>query len=808
MTDVVLMRITDYFLVIPDIPLMIIDRGRCSAAASRNIIIIIGIIYWTSTARLIRAQVKSVRERVYVKRARSLGASNNRLMFKHVLPQVAPLLIANTVLMVALAIFAETYITFLGLGDPSAISWGRLIENAFLGNAVLNNAWWAIVPPGVCVTLVILACTMVGQSMEDALNPRLKVGHLSVRRFRLRPLQRQAGRGVSREPCLSVEDLHVWFDLAGGGELHAVQGVSFDLRPGERMGLVGESGCGKTTTILAMMGLLPSSASVGGRVCAGRREHPGRGRGLRQPAPLEGHRDGLPGGDERVQPGQAHRRADRRADGAARHGHRQGAAQAQARELLELVGISGARADRYPHEFSGGMRQRAAIALALACQPKVLLADEPTTALDVMVQAQILELLVRLTRDLGLAMILVTHDLPVVAQVCDRAAVMYAGEIVEMGATATSTTTPRHPYTRMLFAATPDLLGRRRRRLDPRRPAAARPRDRRAARSRPAATPRSRPARPWRPRSAARSAPGHEARVPSQRPGGRRGAPHERRGRAGAAAGGRRSGHALPDRRGLVGALRAPPQAARCTRSRASRSRSAAGEMVALVGESGCGKTTHRPDRDPDGRERRRLDPLPRQASITGLSERRDASAAARDPDHLPGSVRVARPALPVRDTIEEPLLIHGVGGSPRGGARGDRCEALERAGLTPPELFIDRFPHELSGGQRQRVAIAAALVLEPEAAGGRRARLDARRLGAGRHPVAAGRAAQGAAWGILMITHDLSTAAHFADRIAVMYLGRIVEEGPAQEVVRNPQHPYTKALHLGRPEARPAGAD
>ena len=133
------------------------------------------------------------------------------------------------------------------------------------------------------------------------------------------------------------------------------------------------------------------------------------------------------------------------------------------RELLELVGIAGDRADRYPHEFSGGMRQRAAIAMALACSPKVLLADEPTTALDVMVQAQILELLVRLSttlgQELGLTVILVTHDLPVVAQVCDRAAVMYAGEIVEMGAMSTIYHDPRHPYTRMLFAATPDLLG-------------------------------------------------------------------------------------------------------------------------------------------------------------------------------------------------------------------------------------------------------------------------------------------------------------------------------------------------------------
>jgi len=257
---------------------------------------------------------------------------------------------------------------------------------------------------------------------------------------------------------LEVDDLHVWFGLPHGGSVHAAAGVSFALDAGERFGLVGESGCGKTTTILALMGLLPPNADVAGDVRVD-------GRSI------------LAGGEDSVR---RHRWKDiamvfqgamnalnpvqkvgrQIAEPMAFHGIASGAAaRKRAGELLELVGIPAAAGERYPHEFSGGMRQRAAIAMALACQPKVLLADEPTTALDVMVQAQILELLIRLSDELGLALVLVTHDLPVVAQVCERAAVMYAGEIIEAGPVEALYHAPRHPYTRLLFAATPDLYG-------------------------------------------------------------------------------------------------------------------------------------------------------------------------------------------------------------------------------------------------------------------------------------------------------------------------------------------------------------
>ena len=447
------------------------------------------------------------------------------------------------------------------------------------------------------------------------------------------------------------------------------------------------------------------------------------------------------------------------------------------------------------------MRQRASIAMALSCDPSVLIADEPTTALDVMVQAQILELLDALCRDFGLALLLVTHDLPVVAQLCDRAAVMYAGEIVEWGAVDALYHEPRHPYTRLLFAATPDLHGSGDARLDPGLAAAARPRARRLPvpaplrqRLRSLHRPSVRRSR----RSASdRAAACHLNDVPA------RGCVSERE-RERAVAGGRGPGRPLP---GPARAHRHDVRASRrssCAPSRASASASTAASCVALVGESGCGKTTTAQT------VLRLLEPAGGRIAfdgqdITTLSTktlrplRRRMQIIYQDP------YESLDPRLRVRATIEEPLLIHGAGGSKKARAELIR-DALNRVELNPPELFLDRYPHELSGGQRQRVAIAAAIVLDPEllVADEPVSMLDV--------SVRAGvlslldRLREGGL-GILMITHDLSTAARFADRIAVMYLGPDRRGGPGRDRRQQPAAPVHEGAALGRPAAGPARA-
>jgi peptide/nickel transport system permease protein len=183
-TDVALMRTTDYFLVIPDLVLMIVVATVFGPSLS-HVILVIGLLLWTTTARIVRAQVKSIRERVYVRRARSLGASHRRIVIQHILPQVAPLLIATTVLTIAYAIFDESALAFLGVGVPG-VSWGTMLEHAFARTAMTQGAWWAFVPPGLSIGLVVVGCYLMGQAIEDALNPRLRVAHLSIHSWRFR----------------------------------------------------------------------------------------------------------------------------------------------------------------------------------------------------------------------------------------------------------------------------------------------------------------------------------------------------------------------------------------------------------------------------------------------------------------------------------------------------------------------------------------------------------------------------------------------------------------------------------------------
>ena len=402
--------------------------------------IVIGITGWASTAMLIRSQTLSIRERPYVERARVLGAGRWHQMTRHVLPNVMPMVFANTTLTVALAILAETTLSFLGLGDPSRVSWGTMLEDAFSVGAMTTGAWWYIVPPGVCVVLVVLAFTLVGQALEEVFNPRLR-----------EPVTRPRPSST----CASVTVTYATSE----GPLPAVRGVDLVVRPGEVVGTGRRVRAAASPRWSApCCASSPAAQRWTGEVLVlgedvqtiswGSAAGTALGRGV----------DRVPGRAALAQPGAAGRAADRRADlrctsrTCPRPPWRR-----RVEELLEQVGLAGSRARSYPHQLSGGQRQRVMIAMALACRPQLIVADEPTTALDVMVQAQILDLLKDLVRELGVGLLIISHDLSVLADVCDRVAVMYAGRIVESGTADQVFTDPQHPYTRALAGAFPRI---------------------------------------------------------------------------------------------------------------------------------------------------------------------------------------------------------------------------------------------------------------------------------------------------------------------------------------------------------------
>lgn len=457
-TDRALMRFTDVVLVIPDLPLAIVLVALTKPSLF-NIILVIGLVGWTGTARLVRAQTLAVKERKFVHRARAVGAGDLRLITRHIFPLVLPLLVVNTVLVISLAILEESALSFLGLSDPTTVSWGQMLNYAFSRGATSSGAWWALLAPGAGIVWVVLGCTLLGYGLEQILNPRVKSHHLmraAIPRTSIVP----SANPAAADALLEVRGLSVDF-VAQQGAVHAVQDVSFSLRPGEIMGLVGESGCGKTTLILSLLRLL----SAAGRITGGQVLYHGRNLLALPEAQLAAVRwkeiaivfQGamnalnplLPVGRQIAEAVERHEPTATAAAVAQRVG-----------ALLEQVGIPAARGRQFAHQYSGGMRQRAMIAMALACNPKVIIADEPTTALDVIIQAQILELLNTLRQRLGLAVIFVTHDLGVVAEICDTVLVMYGGVAAEYASVDAMFNQPQHPYTRALLAAFPDFSRR------------------------------------------------------------------------------------------------------------------------------------------------------------------------------------------------------------------------------------------------------------------------------------------------------------------------------------------------------------
>ncbi|MFH9939865.1 dipeptide/oligopeptide/nickel ABC transporter permease/ATP-binding protein [Streptomyces murinus] len=460
--DETLMRCLDVVMAFPGIALAAVLVAVFGGGIG-VLICAIAFLFTPPVARVVRANVLDQYGEDYVTAERVIGARTPHIVLRHVAVNcAAPVLVFCTV-QVAEAIVFEASLSFIGAGvRPPDPSWGSVIADG--KNMVLTGGWWATVFPGLLILLTVLALNILSEGVSDAWAapaPReveaadepveqvssgevLKLPGLAEAarglRSRARPLPDRTG-----PPVLAVEDLAIGFPGRHRG-VDIVAGVGFEVYPGEVLGLVGESGCGKSLAALTVMGLQPPGARVRGRIRFRQRDllaEPARAR-----RKLLGHemamvyQDALsslnPAMTVRAQLGQLVRRGGRRSPA----------------ELLGLVGLDPERTLRsYPHELSGGQRQRVLIAMALSREPSLIIADEPTTALDVTVQAQVMELLLRLRAELGFALVLVSHDLALVADVTDRVVVMYGGQIVESAVTAELVAAPAHHYSRGLLGS-------------------------------------------------------------------------------------------------------------------------------------------------------------------------------------------------------------------------------------------------------------------------------------------------------------------------------------------------------------------
>jgi peptide/nickel transport system ATP-binding protein len=821
--DSVTMRLMDALFSFPPLVLALTVAALLGASLN-DTAIAISIVFVPGFVRLLRGEVLAVREENFIEAGRSLGATSGRLIRRHILPNVASPVIIQVALALGFALLVEAGLSFLGIGEqPPTPSWGSMLNE---GYQFIFTTPWALIFPGLVIMITVLAFNLVADGLRDALGrdrPRSSTlvarERTTVRgRLRLRPVTRRtvpdlpapAAAGPGPAAVLQVTALRVEF-LTGGRWLPVMEDASFAVAQGRTIGLVGESGSGKTVSALAVMGLLPPrGCRAGGSVVFGGRDlmrlTPAELRSVRGSEiamifqePMTSLNPAYTVGNQIAEQVRAHRGLGRQE------------AWKAAVEMLDRVEIPGAaaRARDYPHAFSGGMRQRVMIAMALSCSPRLLIADEPTTALDVTTQAQIIQLIRSLQQEEQMAMIFVTHDLGVIADVADDVVVMYAGQVVEHSGTEGLFATPRHPYSEALMMSIPQLArpgeplhfipG-----LVPRPdelPTGCRfhPRCRYAVEACTVAPVELRgPARPIdRAGALSRCVRQDELEL--------RGAQVD------ASAVG-----VLPARVDVTsepvlrveGLTKHFPVRSGVLRLVTGSVRAvddvdlaiAPGTTLGLVGESGSGKSTL-------ARLVTRLIPptagrvVLDGTDITALRggklrrQRQALQMVFQDP------YSSLDPRQDVAEIVAEPLRIHT---SLNKAEREERVvDLLAQVGIG--RHVLGRLPHEFSGGQRQRIAIARALALEPrllvcdEAVSA----LDVSTQSQVINLLSELQDRLGLAY--LFIAHDLSVVRHLSDRIAVMYLGQIVELGDADTVYTRPTHPYTAALLSAIPVPDPA---
>lgn len=470
----VIMRLMDILMAFPGIALAAVLLATFGNSVP-VIIITIAVVYTPQLARVVRANVISQWEEDYVRAERVLGGSRTYILLKHVVRNTAaPVLVFATV-MVADAIVFEASLSFLGAGvQPPFPSWGNILSEG--RNLVLSGFWWATTFAGMFILLTVLALNILAEGLTDALvNPKLKrttkqkedvakplstdvqeamAETLALKRYLNQLHEKEISRTDRMQlqhdakPILQVKNLSIRFPNRYG-DIPLVDEISFTVHEGETMGLVGESGCGKSITAFSIMGLLPKSAKITGEILftdrSGKQHDLLKSTELNQ---LRGHEIAMIYQDALSALNPSMRIKDQMAQLISRGGKQ------SAETLLQWVKLDPEKTlNRYPHELSGGQRQRVLIAMALAREPKLLIADEPTTALDVVVQAEVIKLLNELREKLGFAMVFVSHDLALVAQMAHHITVMYAGQVVESAPTSSLLAYPTHEYTRGLLGS-------------------------------------------------------------------------------------------------------------------------------------------------------------------------------------------------------------------------------------------------------------------------------------------------------------------------------------------------------------------